>query len=95
MADVLRWQTVKTRKDHKCALCGRIIPKGSTMIVAAWADDGQAFSERFCITCERYWNEELSGEEIDFNFDFPIYGDDKETWEKIRLRVEAGEGETE
>jgi hypothetical protein len=89
MADVLRWQTVKTRKDHKCPLCGRTIPAGEKMTVGAWADGGHVFSYRFCVPCERYWQEELSGEEICFEHDSPIYHDDFETWEKIRKEVEG------
>ena len=88
MADILRWETVKTRKDHKCELCGRIIQKSSSMIAAAWADGGEAYSLRFCIPCERYWKEALNGEEISIGNDFPIYGDDEETWEKIRREEE-------
>ncbi|MDD5018079.1 MAG: hypothetical protein PHO15_08290 [Eubacteriales bacterium] len=88
MSDVLRWQTVKTRKDHKCPLCGRLIPKGSFMVVAAWADGGSVFSDRFCIPCERYWKEELNSEEVYFDGEL-IYGEDKETWDKIRREVEA------
>ena len=88
MAQVLRWKTVKTRKDYKCPLCGRIIPKCSDMITAAWADGGSVFSERFCTPCEQYWLNELNGKEIYFGMDFPIYGDDKETWDKIVLEIE-------
>ena len=88
MAEVLRWQTVKNRKDHRCPLCGRIIPKGSQMTVAAWADGGTVYSSRFCGTCERYWREELNGEELSIGSDFPIYGDDKDTWEKIKAEEE-------
>lgn len=88
MAEVLRWETVKTRKPHRCPLCGRTIPKGKQMVSAAWADGGKAYSEKFCKTCEEYWRNELNGEEISFGCDFPIYGDDKETWDKIRERIE-------
>lgn len=88
MSTVLRWNSVRTRKDHKCPLCGRVISKSSPMIVAAWADGGTVFSERFCLTCERYWREILHGEEICFERDCPIYQDDYSTWERIKQEVD-------
>lgn len=87
MSEVLRWDVVKNRKPHKCRLCGRIIPTGQQMIVAAWADDGTVFRERFCPVYEEYWRSELGGGEI--SFDDTIYGSDFEAWDAIRKRMEA------
>jgi len=88
MSEILRWQTVKTRKPHECRLCGRTIPTGQNMIVAAWADDGTVFSQRFCLTCEEYWRSELNSEELYSDMD-TVYGDDFETWDKIRQKLET------
>ena len=86
MSDVLRWQPVVTRKPCKCPLCRREIPIKSKMIVAAWADGGRVFSEKFCTVCEEYWRCVISGEEI--TFDEYIYGDDFESRDLIRKQQE-------
>lgn len=88
MTRVLRWQTVKTNKNHECPLCRRMIPVGSKMVVGAWADNNSVYSKRFCLPCEQYWYRQLKGEEICFECDSPIYYGDFETWEKIRKDIE-------
>jgi hypothetical protein len=90
MSVILHWQTVKNRKPHKCPLCGRTIPKDEYMISAAWADGGTVWGEKICLVCEEYWHSELNGEE--FSFDDLIYGNDFETWDKIRKEMEAEDG---
>jgi len=88
VSEVLRWDTVSIRKPCKCPLCGRTMPIKSRMVSAAWADGGTVFSEKFCRVCEEYWRSELNGEETTFDGD-PIYGDDFETWETMRKKMEA------
>ena len=49
--DILSDKKVKTRKDHQCLCCFRVIPKGSMMRVQVNNFDGlQSF--RMCETCE-------------------------------------------
>jgi hypothetical protein len=86
MSNILRWSVVRTRKDHQCSLCDRVIPKGNHMVSAAWADAGTVWGSQFCLVCDQYWRHVLHSEEI--SFDDPIYGDDKETWDKIRREME-------
>jgi hypothetical protein len=88
VSEILHWDTVKTRKPHKCPLCHRIIPKGDLMVSAAWADGGTVWSEKFCLVCKEYWRSELNSEEIYSDWD-TIYGDDFETWDKIRKKLEG------
>jgi len=87
MADLLKWDKVKTRKEHKCGACRRTFPKGSNLISAAWANDGTVYGYYVCPTCAEYWRKELHNEEV--YFDEPIYGDDFATWVQIREQMEG------
>ena len=86
MADILRWQTVKTRKPHKCWGCGKAYPAGSELTHAAYADGGTVYDCYWCPTCEEYMHRYFeSGDECS---EGKIYENDAEGWEKLKSEME-------
>jgi len=43
---------VKTRKDHNCFGCRKVIPKGTVLNDSVCTDDGQIYHVRLCEVCE-------------------------------------------
>lgn len=53
MIDILRTVHIeKTRKPHKCFGCSRIINPPARMTLVATAQDGTAYTDYFCSTCQ-------------------------------------------
>ena len=70
MIDILREHHInKTRKPHKCAGCLRNFDPPAQMTLCVTAQDGTAYNDYFCTTCEmiRY---ERSHECTDGFFEF-------------------------
>lgn len=45
-------EKVKTRKDHKCFGCERIIPAGSVIEDSVCVEDGEIYHVRMCEVCK-------------------------------------------
>lgn len=89
MADILRWETRKTRKAHRCWGCHKVYPSGSKLVNAAYADGGSVFDCYWCPTCEEYMNRHFEyGDEIG---EGEIYENDPEGWEQIKAETEGTE----
>ena len=87
MSDILRWQTVKTRKPHRCWGCGKSYPARTEMISAAYADGGTVFGCYWCETCEEYIHQHFeSGDECGYG---DIYANDPEGWEALKKETEV------
>lgn len=85
MADILRRQTVKTRKPHRCWGCGKEYPAGSEMANAAYVDGGRAFSCYWCKTCEGYMQQNFEpGDECGCG---EIYENDPDGWNEIHADI--------
>ena len=88
MSAILRWQTVKARKPHRCFGCGKTYPAGTLMISAAYADGGQAYGCYWCETCREYMQENFAyGDEV--TQEGEIFDNDREGWEEIKAKQEA------
>ncbi|SHN77392.1 hypothetical protein [Desulfitobacterium chlororespirans] len=87
MSDILRWDTVKTRKPHKCFGCGKIYPVGTMMVNAAYADGESAWSCYWCETCREYMRRYFEpGDEVG---EGEILDNDLEGWEELRAEMEG------
>lgn len=87
MADILRWETRKIRKPHRCFGCGKVYPPGTQMANAAYADDGSVDSCYWCETCEEYMHRYFEyGDETGPG---EIYANDPEQWERLKAELEA------
>lgn len=85
MSDILRWETVITRKPHHCWGCGKTHPAGTSMINAAYVDGGSVSSCYWCDVCMTYMNRHFEyGDECGYA---EIYANDKATWEQIQSEL--------
>lgn len=85
MAEILRWENIKTRAPHCCFGCGKDYPTGTEMVSAAYTDGGSAFSGYWCKTCEEYMRRHFKpGDETG---EGEIYNGDPEGWEALRAEM--------
>ena len=85
MSDILRWETRKTRKPHRCFGCGNEYPTGTEMVNAAYVDGGTVDSCYWCHTCQEYMGRYFrDGDETGYA---EIYLNDREEWEKINAEL--------
>ena len=86
MAEILRWQSVNTRKPHKCWGCWKEYPASTEMTHAAYADNGTVYDCYWCLTCEEYMRQYFeSGDECGRG---EIYANDPEGWEAVKTKLE-------
>lgn len=85
MGAILRWETRKTRKPHRCFGCGKEYPAGTKMVNAAYADEGSVDSCYWCATCLEYVRRYF--EYDDEVFEHEIYENDPDGWEGIRKEL--------
>jgi hypothetical protein len=85
MSDILRWETRKIRKPHRCFGCGKEYPVGTEMVNSAYADGGTVSSCYWCKTCQEYMRRYFEyGDETGYG---EIYGNDREGWEEINAEL--------
>ena len=65
---------VKTRKEHRCEYCGKMIPKGTPgVLYESGSFDGYMFARYACSECQPYINDfwdYMGGESADIQFDW-------------------------
>lgn len=77
---------VKTRKEHQCSGCARILPKQTKMQVVNHSDGGKLSTSYWCKTCQSYWDKYMDGDdEISIG---DLKNEDSEGWEEIRKTIE-------
>lgn len=87
MSDILRWETRKTRKPHRCFGCSKAYPAGTEMVSAAYADCGSVSSCYWCATCEEYMRRYFEpGDEVGYG---EIYENDPEQWNQLKEEMKA------
>lgn len=96
MADFAVAKTVKTRKPHKCEMCGILIPKGDTAEVQTGCFEGHMYYYHLCDVCTEFIKFNRQNIDFDDGLDY-IYDMMREQFEDEKCRKcqkwdgEAGE----
>lgn len=57
MSDLHRQMRIRTRKDHRCAYCRDVIPKGTVVLCEHGIYDHEPYRRYACMTCEPHVDE--------------------------------------
>jgi len=83
----IRAGLVKTRKDHNCWGCCKVLPKGADVFCCVTVDDGRPISAYWCGACRAVIAEH--GREIDPWGDGYEYGSLAAEYPDLRAKHEA------
>ena len=85
MSDFAVSQNVKTRKPHKCEMCGIAIPKGSIVEMQSGRFEGSMYRYYLCDVCEEFIRNNRKEIDYDDPFDY-IYDMMREQFEDEKCR---------
>ena len=54
--DILTREQRKSRKEHRCCLCGETIVKGAEYIYISYIFDGHIYTDKLHIHCDAMWD---------------------------------------
>jgi hypothetical protein len=72
--NILKFGTVKARKNHRCELCDNIIPRGAQYQFQSIKDEGSIYNWRECLDCYKIVSENMDFFKIN-NYEYEINKD--------------------
>lgn len=89
MPTFLDHRSVKTRKQHQCWGCARMIPAGSQMDVTVSVDMGSASSAYWCLVCQDV-TDQIDRDDIEDGIGLGDYRSEySDLWEESLLKIEG------